>query len=606
MVETSRIQSLRVVASLINSGGDLATVLQRLVLAACRHANWSMGSIMAVDVEHGYGLVVVRHDPTLIQRPLSDRWELATSPSLVALRRNEPVFIRDARVSEEFPGYRREAFERDYHSVLVVPMNCTDDEGRPLVLSVVSRSIVDVTEEDLTFIGMIVQLGEIAVERQHRLRAETLSAERLQRALEVNTSLLRQALEDGAMDTLLPRIRDLLPYSLVIVDFTANLVTADRAPCGSGITDAAWQAAVSAGLGPTIMKAARDAIDHPIGDHPTATAPTLFWEVGGTRIRTAPRIDPLTADGEAVGALMIFPGPQPYGQADLLLLDGIKHALSIQMLRNVIRFRYENRTLTDLFLELVERRWRDHRDIGQRALRLGLNLDRPTQMIVVGLPDRGPKAVSAAADLHLPVQRLLPLHGVAGTLVTVPTGLVCIIPYVDSSPGERGQGPVKRLMAQIARAVADILHAEPFVVLTNRCDAPPDYADAWDRSWRMIRIAQEFGRSGILDARQFGPLPMLLAAASTDEVRGYVADSIGALIEYDRRHGTPYMETLAAYLKTGCRTKACSDQLGLHVTTLRYRLARIAELFGIDVENPERRFSVELAVHLSGVIDRAP
>ncbi|QCG94869.1 PucR family transcriptional regulator [Azospirillum sp. TSA2s] len=596
MVETSRIQSLRVVASLINSGGDLATVLQRLVLAACRHANWSMGSIMAVDVEHGYALVVVRHDPTLIQRPLPDRWELATSPSLVALRRNEPVFIPDARVSEEFPGYRREAFERDYHSVLVVPMNCTDDSGRPLVLSVVSRSIVEVSEEDLTFIGMIVQLGEIAVERQHRLRAESLAAERLQRALEVNTSLLRQALEDGAMATLLPLFRDLLPYSIVIVDFTANLVTADRAPCGSDIGDADWQAAVATSLGPSIMKAARDAIDHP-----AAGEATLFWEVGGKRIRTAPRIDPLTADGEVVGALMIFPGPQPYGQSDQLLLDGIKHALSIQMLRNVIRFRYENRTLTDLFLELVERRWRDHRDIGERTLRLGLNLDLPTQMIVVGLPGRSPRAVSAAADLHLPVQRLLAPSGVTGTLVTVPAGLVCLIPAVD----ERSQGPVKRLMAQIARSVANILHAEPFIVLTSRCTAPPDYAEAWERSWRMIRIAEEFGRPGVLDARQFGPLPMLLAAANTHEVRGYVADSIGALVEYDRRHGTPYLETLSAYLKTGCRTKACSDQLGVHVTTLRYRLTRIAELFGIDVESPERRFSVELAIHLSGVIDQA-
>ncbi len=596
MVETSRIQSLRVVASLINSGGDLATVLQRLVLAACRHANWSMGSIMAVDVEHGYALVVVRHDPTLIQRPLPDRWELATSPSLVALRRNEPVFIPDARVSEEFPGYRREAFERDYHSVLVVPMNCTDDSGRPLVLSVVSRSIVEVSEEDLTFIGMIVQLGEIAVERQHRLRAESLAAERLQRALEVNTSLLRQALEDGAMATLLPLFRDLLPYSIVIVDFTANLVTADRAPCGSDIGDVDWQAAVATSLGSSIMKAARDAIDHP-----AAGEATLFWEVGGKRIRTAPRIDPLTADGEVVGALMIFPGPQPYGQSDQLLLDGIKHALSIQMLRNVIRFRYENRTLTDLFLELVERRWRDHRDIGERALRLGLNLDLPTQMIVVGLPGRSPRAVSAAADLHLPVQRLLAPCGVTGTLVTVPAGLVCLIPAVD----ERSQGPVKRLMAQIARSVANILHAEPFIVLTSRCTAPPDYAEAWERSWRMIRIAEEFGRPGVLDARQFGPLPMLLAAANTHEVRGYVADSIGALVEYDRRHGTPYLETLSAYLKTGCRTKACSDQLGVHVTTLRYRLTRIAELFGIDVESPERRFSVELAIHLSGVIDQA-
>lgn len=399
------------------------------------------------------------------------------------------------------------------------------------------------------------------------------------------------------MATLLPRIRDLLPYSIVIVDFTANLVTADRAPCGSDIGDADWQAAVAADLGSSIMKAARDAIDHP-----TATGATLFWEVNGKRIRTVPRIDPLTADGEVVGVLMIFPGPQPYGQADQLLLDGIKHALGIQMLRNVIRFRYENRTLTELFLELVERRWRDPLDIGQRALRLGLNLDLPAQMILVGLPGRSPRAVSAAADLQLPVQRLLSLHGIAGTLVTVPAGLVCLIPAVD----ERSHGPVKRLMAQIARSVADILHAEPFVVLTSRCMAPPDYAEAWDRSWRMIRIAEEFGRPGVLDARQFGPLPMLLAAANTHEVRGYVADSIGALIEYDRQHGTPYLETLSAYLKTGCRTKACSDQLGVHVTTLRYRLTRIEELFGIDVESPDRRFSVELAIHLSGVIDRSP
>lgn len=41
--------------------------------------------------------------------------------------------------------------------------------------------------------------------------------------------------------------------------------------------------------------------------------------------------------------------------------------------------------------------------------------------------------------------------------------------------------------------------------------------------------------------------------------------------------------------------------MGLHVTTLRYRLSRIRELFGIDVETPERRFAAELAVRLHGI-----
>ena len=83
MDQTSRILSLRDVASQINSGGDLATVLQHLIAAACRHANWALGSIMSIDAAHGFAHVIVRHDPTLIHRDLPDRWELATSPSLI-------------------------------------------------------------------------------------------------------------------------------------------------------------------------------------------------------------------------------------------------------------------------------------------------------------------------------------------------------------------------------------------------------------------------------------------------------------------------------------------------------------------------------------------
>ena len=172
MDQKSQILALRDVASQINSGGDLQTVLRHLIVAACRHANWTLGSIMAIDAAHGYAHVIVRHDPALIQRQLPDKWELATSPSLMALQRNEPVYIRDARESAEFPGYRREAFERDYRTVLVMPMNCADSEGRPMVLSVIAREISEISDEDLAFLGMIVHLGAIAVEREHRLEAE--------------------------------------------------------------------------------------------------------------------------------------------------------------------------------------------------------------------------------------------------------------------------------------------------------------------------------------------------------------------------------------------------------------------------------------------------
>jgi DNA-binding PucR family transcriptional regulator len=82
-----------------------------------------------------------------------------------------------------------------------------------------------------------------------------------------------------------------------------------------------------------------------------------------------------------------------------------------------------------------------------------------------------------------------------------------------------------------------------------------------------------------------------------------VQESVGAIADHDRDNGTPYLETLSVYLQEGCRNQACADAMGLHVTTLRYRLARIQELFGVDVETPEKRFAVELAIRLHGVID---
>jgi len=99
-------------------------------------------------------------------------------------------------------------------------------------------------------------------------------------------------------------------------------------------------------------------------------------------------------------------------------------------------------------------------------------------------------------------------------------------------------------------------------------------------------------------------MPMLIAAVGGEDIRAFVADSVGALIAHDREHGTPYLETLATYLQECCRSQACADVMGVHVTTLRYRLARIQELFGINFETSEQRFAIDLAIRLQKVMSQ--
>lgn len=594
MDQTSQILSLRDVASQIDSGGDLQTILQHLIAAACRHANWALGSIMGIDAAHGYAYVIVRHDPTLIERQLPEKWELATSPSLIALQRNEPVYIRDARQSSEFPGYRKEAFERDYRTVLVMPMNCRDAEGRPMVLSVIARQVTEVTDGDLAFLGTIIHLGAIAVEREHRLDAQKRSAQRLDRALNAHTSLLEHVLSDGSVSSLSAMVGMLVPNPTVVVDFTANQLIAGRSPSAAQYDDPAWQEAATTVLARQLMKVARDAVEHG-----STEATSLFLDDGSKRFRVTARIEPLTVDMQLVGALIIFPSARDFSDLDLLILDSAKFALSVQMMRSFIRFRFETRTQTELFFEVVEARWRNADDVSQRAQRLGLNFSGPQQMVVVDFPEKTKAFGGASVDVEHTLSRIMQQASVQANLIAIDGGAVCLVPHDGSKRQER----TAKLTRRIAEELGRYFDEEPIVVAGNRCTALVDYPAAWERCGRMIRIGRSFGLTGAISAQDFGPLPMLVAASEVGDVRSFVQESVGAIAEHDHENGTPYLETLSTYLQEGCRAQACADTMGLHVTTLRYRLSRIQELFGVDVETPEKRFAIELAIRLHGVID---
>lgn len=593
--QISRMTSLRDVASQIDSGGDLDSLLRGLVLAACEHGGWTLGSIMAIDAPHGEAHVVFRHDPTLLRRPLVNRWELATSPALIALQRNEPVYIRDARASDEFPGYRKEAFERDYRTVLVLPMSCFDSEGRPMVLNVISRDVKEVSDDDIAFMSIIVHLGGIAVAREHRLRAQRHAAEQLQNALQTQTALLHEVLSGGSTAALAAMLAGLLPDPVAVVDFAGNAIAASRSPAPEQIDDAEWQRALSGQIGAQLATAARDALAAG-----RLEPQTLRLDYGGRRLQVSARAVPLKVDGQAVGALVIFPGTQGVDD-DLqrLMLDSVTFALSVQMMRSVIRFRFETRTLTELFFEIVERRWRDADDVVQRGRRLGLPLGSLARMIVVDFPEMPGLPADIGVDCHHAVTRVARQLSIPVSVVAVGGGLVCFVSEEKQGDHERAA----RLARRMVEALRHNFNRDPILVLGGVCDGLESYSKEWERCWRMIRIGRSFGRSGILSAFDFGPMPMLIGAAESADVRTFVDGSIGAVIAHDREQGTPYLETLAAYLREGCRAQACADAMGLHVTTLRYRLSRIHALFGIDPETADKRFAIELAIRLHGVIE---
>ncbi|WP_168404625.1 PucR family transcriptional regulator [Arthrobacter silvisoli] len=66
-----------------------------------------------------------------------------------------------------------------------------------------------------------------------------------------------------------------------------------------------------------------------------------------------------------------------------------------------------------------------------------------------------------------------------------------------------------------------------------------------------------------------------------------MAPAAAAMLEHDARSGTDYAKTLRTYLAFSCDSAKTAQALSLHQNTLRYRLRRMEEIFGIDPSQPD-------------------
>jgi DNA-binding PucR family transcriptional regulator len=590
----SLLRSLSEVASHINASTDLDATLRHLLEAVCRETPWASGGIMSVDQDEGYAQVIARHDPSHIGAIRSDRWLLAESPSRLALAGNQPVIIPDAQKSTEFPGYRREALEQGYRTVVVLPMEYRNPEGRRTVLSVRAREAVQVDQSDIALLQFVVHLGEIAMNKARSLAEEQAFGQHLRSALTAHGLLLDQVLADGSLEAAAAKVMSLLPKPLVIADLTTGRVLADRSPFPDLADDPAWRAALNGDGRRQFLDLAQRAL-------PGGRFDTRYIDVtiGERQQRVPAMVCPLSVDGERVGALVVFSHGGGFNDLDHLLLDSARFGLSVQMMRSRVAHLAAARSIEDLFADLLDGKSEAEAEIVERARRLGIEIDQPAHLLVFSMMgDDWVAGMAAAADLCRSIEERAQRFEQRATVVRRGGSIIVRLPAGEKRKSN-GEAIIRNLSAKVGAALGEM----PIVVETDPCRTPADYAAAWRECGRIRDLARRFGRSGVVRAQDFGPFSVLMSAVDVAEMHAFVHRLIGAVAHHDTAHGTAYLETLATFLDHGCRSQPCADTLGLHVTTLRYRLARLKDLFAVETDTPDKRFALQLALQFYRIID---
>lgn len=119
------------------------------------------------------------------------------------------------------------------------------------------------------------------------------------------------------------------------------------------------------------------------------------------------------------------------------------------------------------------------------------------------------------------------------------------------------------------------------------------------RGLREARYALQVCRLegwGAAGFEQLGTYRLLLSMAEPDALRAFADSLLAPLDAYDREHGSELVRSLEAFLQHNARWETAAAALYVHRHTLRYRIRKVEELTGRDLQSSFDRMEFWLAL----------
>lgn len=464
--------------------------------------------------------------------------------------------------------------------LVVIPLPAAD--GRDRFLAGIGRPGDDDQRERV--IATLARYGSMVIENAHlherqreaiarleRQQVETAEQyEQLERVLSVHDTLAHAVLDGRGLNSMVRRLASFLHAEMLVV--APELGVLARWPVDAEID---WR---------------------PDGGTPRSVR-TIVTEAGSASILAAPS----TIGGEVL-AWVIARRSEPPGDVDRAAVEYGAMLVALELLRERTAAEVETRLrgglMEELFAEgLVE-------DVVQkRALAFGYDLARPSRVFLVEAAPASDSQRSLAAEPDT-------FYGTVAdcardwspqSIVALRRGAVVVV--APEAP-EEAEADGRRLEDELRAATAAKLPDAPLnIAVGTLCETVSDYRDSYLAARRGLDLLRLLGRSGELFAFRESTLDSVLLQATRPEVIvKFISRYVDPIDRYDAKHTSELRRTLEVYYDAGSLEQA-ARRLHVHVSTLRYRLGKAAELLGVDVRERAAALDIQVALKAARVLE---
>jgi GAF domain-containing protein len=274
------------------------------------------------------------------------------------------------------------------------------------------------------------------------------------------------------------------------------------------------------------------------------------------------RVMSVIGGGDVLGATVLF----HHGEIDDVAVRTFERGSSVVGIVLLSQERVEAakyRSVSSLLRSLIALRQDAPAVLADNAERHGLSLSQPLSLMLIQVDEPGAGYAARALRLRVPSSGVL-VDDVDGLLLVLcsatqaPDLKPIVGAWIKREAGAGGRGVLSRPVSSAAEIPA--LHA------TLR---------------RALGVLGRLGVQGhIVGQNELALYSTLFETHDQASLADYLDSTIGAVLAHDRKRSTELASTLLSYFDCNQNAKTTAQKLGIHVNTVRQRLATTEDLLG--------------------------
>jgi sugar diacid utilization regulator len=314
--------------------------------------------------------------------------------------------------------------------------------------------------------------------------------------------------------------------------------------------------------------------------------------------------------GDDVPAYLMTFGSDRHDDMSLLVTEHAATICGVILGRERVVAAAAQQVRDDLLEGLLIGGGRDNGEVARWARHLGYDATREHRILAVTFEAAGPaRPAGAATALRSRVAAAIDhffTNRVPGAITSIRDDeVVVVVPEpTDQHPGAEAG----RLAAGCRSRMRDTFpEAVVTIGIGGSCRDPAGIARSYGQARRTIDAVQRLGRQGqVVAFEDLGVHRLLLQVPDLAELRSFAAEILGKLSAQEHQRGAELLATLACYFRENSSPQRTARALHVHPNTVAYRIRRIQEITGIQLDNYRDRLMAQVALEIIDALGGVP